>query len=134
MSLEIALYSKVTGDSGISALMGNRFYPLRLPQNKNGLVLPAGVYRVLNPRRTLAHDGPVDFERVRVQIDIYAETYQNLKTIAEAFKSALNGFSGTVGTTEIHIIEFSNEIDFWADLTESYRVTQDYMINWRVGT
>lgn len=131
MSIEAALYSKLTGDATLSGLMSSRWYPLWLPQDPT---LPAGVYRRVTTSQDMAHDGAIDIEWLRMQLDIYAESFADVREVANAVRDCINGFSGTVDSTKVWSVIFDNEVDDWTDLTEVYRITQDYHINWQYGT
>ncbi len=63
-----------------------------------------------------------------IQIDAYAETYAAARSLAEAIRSALQRFSGTVASVEIQSVFMgSGPLDFYEEPVEAYRVSQDYL-------
>ncbi len=64
MSIESDVYTAITGDSGMSAIISNRLYPLTLPED---VTFPAAEYSVVSD---VPHSGQC--REYRVQVDLYA--------------------------------------------------------------
>jgi len=128
MAVEEALYSRLTSDVAVSALVGSRVYNTRLPQ---GPTLPCVTYTRVSTVADMAHDGPVGYELARYQIDAYATTFETIRSLADAVRNCLNGYSGTVLSTVIHAVLLDDQVNEWGDLLDVWRITQDYMIHWR---
>lgn len=112
--IEAQLYTSLKDNV---ALVGGRVYPKLMPQDTQK---PALVYGVINDRdiETL---GCAVGSSVRFQIDIYAESYSEVKAIKEQVKSALYGFE--------HKPREMNTLDDYEHETQLYREMIDFTIN-----
>lgn len=128
MAIEEAIHTTLIGDATLAALVGTRVYNLRLPQKPT---YPGVTLARVSTDEDLAHDGPTGYETARFQIDSYAATSAAVRAVANAVRDALNGLSGTAGGVVIHVISFENQVDEWGDLLDVWRITQDYMVQWR---
>ncbi len=125
MSIEAALYSKLTGDAGVAALVGNRVYPMHMPQAGT---LPALVYERISTVRNYAHNGQQSPTTVRMQVDSIATTLATARSCADAVLAALSGYVGTVGTVDVRSCFADNEINLPDEETGLARVIQDFLI------
>lgn len=100
MSVESALYTLITTDSTLAALVGTRLYPLVIPQEQC-LDAAALAYQVISAQPEYAHaEGDVWLDKVRVQLTAQAATYSALKSLLRALRTRLSGYKGTVNTTD----------------------------------
>ena len=90
MNIEEALYSKLVSDAGVST----RIYPNVVPQD---IALPAVAFQRISTVRDMAHDGPLGIAHVRFQLTISAASYTSARVVANAIRTALDGFSGLMG-------------------------------------
>jgi hypothetical protein len=133
MAVEEALYTLLTGNAGVSALVSTRIYPLTIPQNVH---LPAIACQVITTEREYSHDGQSPTAGPYIQLTIQAKgtgttsAYDQAKAIAAAVRAALSGFRGTVGSDEIGGIFLENEYDGYNLDSDSAVVRQDYRIKW----
>ena len=74
--------------------MGDRIYPLILPQN---VAYPAMQYQRIDTPRPHTKAGPTGDANPRVQIGISATSYPQAKAVAEAVRMAMKGFPGIRG-------------------------------------
>lgn len=79
MSVEETVYSTITGDAGVSAIISTRLYPLALPGD---VTLPAAAYWVIS---RVSEAGQK--KRTRVQVDLYATSYSGVKALRDAFET-----------------------------------------------
>src|SRR4051812_15709762 len=56
-------------------------------------------------------DGPAGFVQGTMQVDCLAPTYPDAKALAAKVASALDGYSGAVGTTEIDYMSVDDQSD-----------------------
>lgn len=90
MTVEELLYSHLTGDSGVQALVGSRVYPVELPQE---CTLPAVRYQMISRNELHVHV-PCSLLAVRrYQVDGFALSYSSAKALEAALKTALYGFN-----------------------------------------
>lgn len=129
MRLEQALYNRLSTYSALTALVGDRINPVRLPQ---GTAYPAVSYfRVSRPtRRTFG--GNTAIASPRFQFDCWAKRYTDAKAVADQLIAALNNFSGTMGGTggvEVQDIELMNEMDDdFLDTADLYHVVLEFTV------
>lgn len=120
--IEVAIVDLITKNSGIIALIGDRIYPLRLPQD---VIFPAMTYSVIsNPEGHITHWG-----NPRIQLDVFSERFLEGRDISTRIKNLLRGYSGIDNTNAVKIkqIVFIN----WQDIPEMdnlYRVSMDFKI------
>lgn len=107
---EASLFSLLTAGSPnpVAALIGNRCFPLVLPQN---VLYPAIRYqRISTPRSQYrALDGRAEYASPRFQIDAYALTHAQAIAVAQAVYALLEGFTGTVAGLRIDQISTDDE-------------------------
>jgi hypothetical protein len=131
---ESALVDYLRNDAGLSALIGQRIYPLVLPDPPTS---PALVYQLITGTGDVAHDGPLDLSDARYQFDSWSETYTGAKRVSAALQAALLGFRGEFGgdllmpwqpgeSWRATIPAKPRSNDFFERETGLYRVSDDY--------
>ncbi len=128
MGIETGLYTELSGNAGVSALVGTRIYPQKLAQDAT---LPALVYSVISDPRELTLDGPSDFIRARVQVDAWADTYLEAIALSDAVRAAINGENNSLGAQAVQFVYLDSQADaepFVEGDTIEYRRTQDYIV------
>jgi len=128
MSIEAAVKACLANNGPVAAIVGTRVYLSRLPQKVTN---PSVAIRMVGMQQDMAHDGPVDFAGNRVQVDLYADSFAEVRALADAVRVALNGYHGLSADERIWVIMFENEMDEWGDLLTVWRITQDYRVMWR---
>ena len=127
--IEEALVALLEADAGVSALVGNRIYPIVIP---DGASLPAIAYQRISGPRAETMDGPSGLAWPRFQITSVAETVSEAIALANAVRHALDGYSGTVLGVVIDSILILNESTAFntsvADEGESWLVMQDFRV------
>lgn len=111
MTIEQDIYNTLDG------LAGGRVYPLVMPENGTK---PAIVcLRIAStPENTL--NGGATIDQIRFQIDTYANTYAEAKSLSASVRTAMESasFKGTLQTDQ----------DLFEPDVKLYRVTQDYYV------
>jgi len=126
VSIETGLYSHLTTDSDVSALVGTRVYPLKLPQ---GYTLPAISYQRVSGDRLATLSGPTGRANPRFQIDCWASTYSGVRDLASKVRQALDGHKGGLGgEDDVGGISIEGDRDLFEENTEVFRVTMDFFI------
>lgn len=125
MSIESGLYTHLTNDPDVSALVGDRIYPLLVPQDAS---LPAIAYQRISTGREEAHTGPSGLCSARIQLTCIADSYESAKSVADAVRKSLDGFSGTMGTFEVGACFVVNDRDDWASSFDVPVVRLDVII------
>lgn len=102
------LKTYLAGYAALTALVGNRVYALRLPQQP---MLPAVRYRRISRRPVHIKVGVNEpLVSLRVQFDVVASSYGSLEEVAGVLKSALYAYKNTAPVVMQVMIE--NEQDF----------------------
>lgn len=109
---EAGLKEHILAQTGVTNLIGTRFYPVVVPQKVT--TYPLAVYRRL-PRTEQRYELLTKSSAVVtafIGITAYATTYDSAKDVAEAFRNELDGFGGgTFGTTNATTINHCKQID-----------------------
>lgn len=90
MTVEELLYTHLSGDGGVQALVGSRVYPVELPQE---CTLPAVRYQLISRNELHVHVPSPLLTIRRYQVDGFAVSYASAKALEEALKLALYGFN-----------------------------------------
>ena len=115
---EQGLYSMLAGNSP-QTLAGTRIYP-RLPE---GVSYPAILYTRLATDRVQAIDGNVGVTEAVVSIDCVAESYSDVKSLADEVRVILHGYRGAWSTLTCRNCVLENE-------TDSYEQDGDRVTHW----
>lgn len=113
---EAEVYKLLKNDTGVSAIVGSRIYPMVAPQN---VAKPYITYRVITGLKFQCIGGEIYQGNYRFQIDVWSETYSNAKAISTAVKSSLVGF---MASNNINIE------DDYEDETRLFRQIIDFKI------
>lgn len=120
-----AIYSILTGDSAVSALVGSRVYPQIAAQ---GAAFPFVVYLANDLTPSDTKSGVSTLDEVRYEVLAIAETYAEAADLNEKIRTALDRYTGTVSGVVIDSIQFTElEVDF-DDNSETYIVNSEYVI------
>ena len=127
--LEAGLYTYLTAQSGVTALIGTKLYPVTAPQ---GTTLPYVVYSKIDTRPVQALGQAAGMATSRLQFDAYAATPLAAKNLIQALRVALDGKQGAWGSTVIGSSLWLNEIDLYEQETASHRIAVDFDITYEV--
>lgn len=129
--LEAGLYSLLTGDATLAALIGTRLFPVMV--NEHDMPVNAGdpscvSYQVVAGSTTYTLE-PTQYSDRRIQFDIWSVKYSDSKSIAQAIRNVLSGYSGvlTDGTQVLSALQ-ENEIDDFESDSRIFRVMSEYRI------
>ena len=126
MAFESDLTTYLKANGGVAALVAARIYPLRLPQVPT---FPAIVYQNIS---TVVldhnHGGAGRLLRARLSFSCWAGSHAGADALADALRTALDGYSGTMTSTVVEYSLMQSERADWDAETEDYRRIQDYYI------
>ena len=136
LDLSKALYSRLTGDTNITGLVGTKISPMEARQSWS---LPYVTYQIVSDPPTHAMIRDATISNPLVQVDVWGETYPNVKNIANKIRSRLRDYGGTItvsstslviqrifyeGQTDIKEVDMeTNEVTF--RIMQEYRVWHD---------
>ena len=113
-------------DNGVSTALGQRIYWQRAPQAPS---TPFAVLSTISATAEFTHDGPVDLEQDRIQVDVFAPTKAASLTAANAIKQALTALDHTTqGDTVLEWAHFDSARWEWENESDEYRTSYDYII------
>lgn len=130
MSLETAVVAHLLAQPGFTALIGNRLYPMVIPQ---GGTLPAVTYQRISSVRYSAMVQDTGVATVRLSFSCWATTYSQAKAVAKELRAALQRCTDTIGSganTVSGVASFvAAELDDFEPDTGRYRVMIDLEIS-----
>ena len=133
---EEALRVTALADGTVSGLISTQFYPAQASASADE---PFVLYTRVSSNYEDFLDG-VDADAAgscNVQLDIFGSGYDNARTVADALRAALNGYSGTVtsgsDSLAVNRIRLVNENDEFDNPENgrgagTFRIAQDYEI------
>ena len=120
-----AIYSILSSDSDVSAIVGTRIYPQIAAQ---GAAFPFVVYVLQDTSPSDTKSGVSTLDEVRYDIVVASETYAEASDLTEKIRTALDRYSGTVAGVVIDSIQFI-DLDVNNDPgTETYLTSAEYII------
>lgn len=133
MSMEADLFTLLSGDATIAAIVGTRIYPVIAP---NSAVAPFLVYNVISGQAVSTFSGASGYVKKRVQISsvavLFGATAVNgtpgAVELAAAVLAKLQGYSATVGGTWFQFSDHADTRDMWEDTLKMYRRDHDFEI------
>lgn len=87
--IESDLYSHLSSDVNLAALVGDRIYPLKAPENSQ---TPFLVYQNINYKDETSMQGEAYANKSLFQIDVYSTSYSSSKVILGAVRNAMYQF------------------------------------------
>lgn len=125
MTIDADLYSQLTTHVGNSALVGTRVYPLKFPV---GATFPLQVYTEIAAPTEQAADNTIGSNLSRFQIDNWAETFDDARSLSAQCRAALVVMGNdTVNVHEVTILDDRPGYDVESDL---YRRIVEARIVW----
>lgn len=124
MGLESSLHKIIIDAPSFGALAGTRLYPVLLPEDAT---LPAATYQRISTTREYATTGPVALNRVRIQLDCWADTYAEVKQLQTAILAILEDRS-TYASANIDSITLITATDGYEQDARLYRVSMDFYV------
>lgn len=122
--IDQAVYGILSANAGVSALVGNRIMPFGgvLAQNPT---LPFIIYHYIGNSPVATDCGDkVDYRAI--QIDCIASTPAAATELAEAVRTAIQFYSGTVNGVKVTDVRMDDEMSDYDDVRDEYMVISDY--------
>ncbi|WP_345969640.1 DUF3168 domain-containing protein [Sulfurimonas sp. HSL1-6] len=118
MSIETDLFSHLSNDSGVSALVDARIYPLTMPQDCQS---PAITYQVINNRELQSINKRVPWgEEVLVQVDCWSKDFDETLAVKDAVQTAMHSFAQKAHGFNSRAMPFEPETRLHRQLIEFY--------------
>lgn len=127
--------SQLRADAAVAELLEDRIYPVLAPASA---ALPFATWRRVTVTREQTLGDPLGMPTITLAVDLYAETYTQVREAADRVRSVLNGWSGAMGDyVEVSLASLLTESDGFAQLAGGelppvYNVTQTWTILWQL--
>ena len=124
---ELAVYTLLINAPAVTAIVGTRVFPVRVSQSA---AYPYIRYMRAAGARWRSTQGPSGKAQPLIQVDCYAATYAEVKTLANAVRQTLDGYRGTVAGVRVGSISLETDEDMEEDGPEPipYRVSMDFLV------
>lgn len=117
------VFSRLSADSAVTAVIGTdpvRVYPLTLPQDS---LMPSAVQTIVSDVPTVSLDGYSNLRNTRVQLDVYAKTYDAGQDLADLVEDTLSFDNGpTISSRRV------GRRDSYEDEPELHRVSLEFSL------
>lgn len=126
--MEDALFTYLTGDTNVDALVGDGVYPGRVPE---GAPLPAISYGRVSAQRDYDYDPFEDthaFVKARFTFHCWSNKSEEAMDVGEAVLLALSGYNGEVGGVLVGASFAVLEQDVYDGTSKMFRRSLDFMI------
>jgi len=126
--IEQGIYARLSGQSGVTNLVGTRIYPGVAPLNA---AFPYLTYSKVSGIRIHAMESDPGLAHPRMRVSTWSTSYTQVKAIALQVRTALQDYSATTGGIPFQRIFFENEYDLpEIDLGSkkiTHQLVQDYI-------
>ena len=120
-----AIFSILTTDSAVSAIVSSRVYPQIAAQ---GAVFPFVVYVINDITPSDTKSGVSTLDEVRYEILAISENYAEAAELNEKIRTALDRYTGTVAGVVIDSIQFTELETDYDTASETYIANSEYII------
>lgn len=132
MSAVKVAYNVLSNNAALTAVVGSKISPLRTLQGES---FPQITYRLVSIQPNPTKSGHSRTDWGRIQVSIFAPTYQSVLEIAGLVRAAFEAVSlpGTFNGVKTQTIEFDAQVELTddeADFAGVYQISQDYIINY----
>lgn len=123
MDILIGLYNHLSNDEKIKKIVGNKIYPVILPQN---VTLPAIVYSSVLANYDSALQGDTGFVRQTIQIVSHAKTYKEARELSRLIKKIIQNLHGNMGGVFIEAVFIKTDYELNTNTSLKFD-TEEYM-------
>ncbi len=125
MSIEDAVFNRLDGHAGLTALVASRIYPVMSPQNPT---TPYVTYQRISTDRVSLLGEDTDIARPRFQISAWSTDRDEVVSVAAQIRDAFQRYSGTNASIVILDSYLENESDLYEPDTKLYQIPVDFEI------
>lgn len=128
--VEKAIFSILSNDTDVAALVVARIYPHHRPQKVSGTELPALTMERIGTDRPRAGNGLV---QAQVAVNSWDDSYADVKTLADKVRLALELYRGTAEGIVVQVILIDSEDEEAMQQTGGsenwlYGITQEFQV------
>jgi hypothetical protein len=130
MSVESVIYSALTANTNVSAIVSTRVYPMVAPRSA---AMPLLTYERASTDEIGIMSGVDGALTVHLSVDCWGTTYLGARSAADAVEGVLNGYSNTASDPVVIMVRREGERDIVeppeaAEDKPLFRVSQDWAI------
>lgn len=123
----------LAGDQVVTDLVGDRIYPVMLPQS---VPYPAILITVVDDEPNDTKSGPATEMKYRIQVDCYDKSMGNTATIMDHVRRVIDKFAGNVKEVDerdyfVSGIRYITTNQTFEDDKEVFRTSQDYYLRFK---
>lgn len=128
--MEPELYAFLSADAEVNALIGDRIYPERIPQQhpNDTRVMPCAVFQLAGAEYQALFCATDNLTGGAYQLDIYATIRDQIPLIARAIRRRMQDYSGQIGEARVSKVLLQNQFNGLDPDPGLYRRTQLYSI------
>ena len=129
MSIEGAIFARLSGFAGLTALVVSRIYPELAPQSPTSPFLTYS--RISTAPRESAMGTDAGLVLPRFQVSSWADgegAFETARAVAEQVRAALQRFRGTLASTEILDSFLDHERHIYDGELQLHQVAMDFLI------
>lgn len=125
------IYTLLTADAGVSALVSTKVYPVRAPQTTTA---PYITWHVINSepfgtKKSATDNGQSKVDRFSLQINCFATDYTQTTNIGEAVRDAIDRVADqTISGVAINGVDYNGEHDDYDDEVNLHFKILEYSI------
>lgn len=130
---ESVIADRLAASPKVAEAIGFRIYPVLAPVTAP---LPFITWRRSGVQREMTLNGPAGWSAVTLTLELYAETYEAVRELADACRESLDGWgTGVENWVSVRNVSLQGESDGFVqlaggDLPPVYSVTQTYNVLW----
>jgi len=126
-----SIYAALSSDTDLSDVVSDRIYPVRAPQPTDP---PYVVFSRITGNVGLTMDGASNQRETTIQVDIFSRLYSQAEDASTAIVTLLQGYSGTLSSTEVWFCELTSQSDFFEAEDRLYHRSLDFRIGYSIPT
>lgn len=123
--IEQGLVTYLLAQSGITDYVSDRIFPVKADQDVD---TPYMVYAKTSDPREHSHDGNSHLGKATFEIAVFSDTYKECKDVAAALQTALQGYTGLMGSVDVRNVIYVDETDGYDDDLDLFGVVTTYKI------
>lgn len=120
-----SIYTLLSGQAGLTALVGTQIYPVQAPQGKKD---PMVIYGITKQEGQHSKDRTSPEDWIEFEVIVYSKDYDNMHSIHKQVRDSLDGKSGTISGNEVSQISFLNYEDGWEEEREAFAGIATYQV------
>jgi hypothetical protein len=129
MTVEAAVFNLLSNDAGVSGVVSNRIYPVKLPQDPT---YPALTYFRVSALRHSVMGNDTGLVEKRIQVSSWAKLYSEVNNLAERVRDAMQRTRGVFSGVEILDIFMEGDgPEIWEDAVGAYQAITDCNVIYR---